>query len=469
MANPREEKPVVHTKKHLARLERERRQTNAILFVFIGLLVVVAGLIGYSILYNVYLKARQPVAKVGNVNITVSEWQARVLLQNQNLQSQYNMYQQYSQMLGMDFTQQMQQIQSELSDPTSLGQSVLDQMIDEELIRQEAAKRGITASKAEVDEAVQSAYSFYPNGSPTPTITPTGVSFPTLSPDTLAYVTLTPTPTITPKFTYTPTSASTPTSAPSATLQAAQATTGTPGATAAASATATATLTATPSPTATLTATATATAGPTDTPLPTATPYTLQGFQKTYKDSLANYAKLGMSEDQLRSLYEVNILRQKLMNVITGDTPRSQDEVWARHILVADEATAIAVRNRLLNGEDFAKVAAEVSTDTGSKDNGGDLGWFGKGQMVPEFEAAAFSLPIGQISQPIKSQYGYHIIQVLAHNVVPLDASAYDQARQKAFSDWLTQARITYKVVTYNSVWQALVPTPQSASTIVPQ
>ena len=465
MANPREEKPVVHTKKHLARLERERRQTNAILFVFIGLLVVVAGLIGYSILYNVYLQGRQPVAKVGNVNITVSEWQARVLLQTQNLQSQYNMYQQYSQMLGMDFSQQLQQIQTQLSDPTSLGQSVLDQMINEELIRQEAAKRGITASKTEMNEAIQSAYGYYPNGSPTPTITPMGVTLPTLSADTLRFVTLTPTPTITPKFTYTPTSASTPTSAPSATLQAIQSTTGTPAATATASATATATMTVTSSPT----ATATGTPGPTDTPLPTSTPYTLQGFQQTYKTSLANYAKLGLTEDQLHSLYQETILQQKLMDVITANVPHSQDEVWARHILVADEATAITVRNRLLNGEDFAKVAAEVSTDTGSKDNGGDLGWFAKGQMVPEFEAAAFSLPIGEISQPIKSQYGYHIIQVLAHNVVPLDASAYDQARQKAFSDWLTQARITYKVVTYNSVWQGLVPTPQSASTLVPQ
>jgi len=469
MANPREEKPVVHTKKHLARLERERRQTNIILFFFIGLLVIVAGLIGYTILYNVYLQARQPVAKVGNVNIRVSEWQTRVLLQTQNLQSQYNMYQQYSQMLGMDFSQQLQQIQTQLSDPTSLGQTVLDQMIDEELIRQEAAKRGITVSQADVDQAIQSAYSYFPNGSPTPTITPTGVTFPTLSPDTLAFVTITPTPTQvltptdTPKVTNTPASAtaSANTPTPLALLPGTLAATGTPAATA------TATMTVAPSPTATLTATATA--GPTDTPQPTATPYTLQGFQQTYQTSVANYGKVGLTENQLRTLYEVNILRQKLMDAITANVPHSQDEVWARHILVADEATAIAVRTRLLNGEDFAKVAAEVSTDTGSKDNGGDLGWFGKGQMVAEFETAAFSLKIGEISQPVKSQYGYHIIQVLAHNMVPLDASAYDQARQKVFNDWLTQARIDYKVVTYNSIWEGLIPTPQSATTVVPQ
>jgi parvulin-like peptidyl-prolyl isomerase len=469
MANPREEKPVVHTKKHLARLERERRQTNIILFFFIGLLVIVAGLIGYTILYNVYLQARQPVAKVGNVNIRVSEWQTRVLLQTQNLQSQYNMYQQYSQMLGMDFSQQLQQIQTQLSDPTSLGQTVLDQMIDEELIRQEAAKRGITVSQADVDQAIQSAYSYFPNGSPTPTITPTGVTFPTLSPDTLAFVTITPTPTQvltptdTPKVTNTPASAtaSANTPTPLALLPGTLAATGTPAATA------TATMTVAPSPTATLTATATA--GPTDTPQPTATPYTLQGFQQTYQTSVANYGKVGLTENQLRTLYEVNILRQKLMDAITANVPHSQDEVWARHILVADEATATAVRTRLLNGEDFAKVAAEVSTDTGSKDNGGDLGWFGKGQMVAEFETAAFSLKIGEISQPVKSQYGYHIIQVLAHNMVPLDASAYDQARQKVFNDWLTQARIDYKVVTYNSIWEGLIPTPQSATTVVPQ
>ncbi len=445
MANPREEKPVLHTKKHLARLERERRQTNIIMYAFIGLLVIVAGLIGYAILYNDYLQARQPVAKIGNVNITVSEWQARVNLQRANLQNQYTMYQQYSQVFGMDFSQQLQQIQTQLGDPTSLGQSVLDQMIDEELIRQEAAKRGITASPTEIDAAIQASYSYYPNGSPTPTITPTNVTFPTLSPQTLALVTLTPTPTLV----LTPTN--TPTNTP---LVTSLTTTGTPAFIA----------TGTSSPT----STATETPGPTDTPMPTATPYTLQGYQQTYKTSLANYAKLGITEDQLRAMYEATILRQKLMDVITANTPHTQDEVWARHILVADEATANAVRQRLLNGEDFAKVAAEVSTDTATKDKGGDLGWFARGVMVPEFEAAAFSLKVGEISQPVKTQFGYHIIQVLAHATVPLDASTYQQAQQTAFNDWLTKARTDYKVVTYN-IWQNLVPTNSSASTIIPQ
>ncbi|MFZ1043436.1 MAG: peptidylprolyl isomerase [Anaerolineales bacterium] len=435
MANPREEKPVVHSKKHLARLDRERRQTNIILFTFIGLLVIVAGLIGYAILYNTYLQAREPVAKVGNVNITVSEWQARVRLQTQTLQNQYTMYQQYSQMFGMDLTQQVQSIQDQLNNPTQLGQSVLDQMIDEELIRQEAAKRGITASKSEIDAAVQASFDYYPNGSPTPTITPTNVAFPTLSPQTLALVTITPTPTL---F-VTPTS--TPANNPSASSL-------------------------TPTPAAP--ATATGTPGPTETPFPTSTPYTLQGFQQTYQNSVTSYAKLGITADQLRALYEVNILRQKLMDVITANTPHSQDEVWARHILVADDATANTVRQRLVNGEDFAKVAAEVSTDTGTKDKGGDLGWFARGTMVPEFDAAAFTLKVGEISQPVKSQFGYHIIQVLAHTTVPLDASAYQQAQQTAFNDWLTKARTDYKVVTYNN-WQNLVPTESAASTIIPQ
>ena len=217
--------------------------------------------------------------------------------------------------------------------------------------------------------------------------------------------------------------------------------------------------------------TATGMPGPTNTPFPTATPYTLQGFQKAYQTSVANYVKLGIPEDQLRAMYAVDILRQKLMDAVTANTPHSQDQVWARHIVVADEATAQTVRQRLLNGEDFAKVAAEVSTDTDTKSSGGDLGWFPQNTQDPQLEpvaAVAFSMKVGEISQPTKIQSGYEIIQVLAHTIVPLDASAYETARQMAFTDWFAKERKNYNVATYNN-WQNLVPTVSGAATIIPQ
>lgn len=434
MAKPQEERPVLHTKKHIARLERERQQTRLILFSFIGIMVAVVFLVVYGYVYIKYLREREAVAKVGNVGIPISYWQARVRMERTQLINQDIQYQQYAQYFGMDTSSQVQQIESQLNAPTTLGQTVINNLIDEELVRQEAAKRGITVSQAEVDKAIQSAFGYYPNGTPTPTITPTEVITPTLSSQTLTLVTITPTPTIVPTATETliPTFTPTPLQSPTAPPQA--------------------TNTATSVPTATFTP------GPTDTPYPTSTPYTLQGFQDSYNKSLQSFEKLGLTEAQIRGIFEVNLLRQKLFDVITANVPHTQEEVWARHILLADEASANTVRQRLLNGEDFAKVAAEVSTDTGTKDKGGDLGWFAHGVMVPEFDQAAFQLPIGQISQPVKSQFGYHIIQVLARQDMPLDASAYSQAQQKAFTDWLTQARTEYKVVTNNN-WQDIVPT----------
>src|SRR6185436_2746042 len=184
-------------------------------------------------------------------------------------------------------------------------------------------------------------------------------------------------------------------------------------------------LTSTPAPTNTpdksVTPTATATtAPPTPTfvpqsPTATETPYTLEGFQTQYADSVKNFKASGISEATLRSAYESQLLRDKLLEAITADTPRTEEQVWARHILVADESTAKTVLARLKRGSDFGELAKENSTDTGSGAKGGDLGWFGKGAMVAEFENAAFSMKIGEISEPIKSQFGYHIIQVLGH------------------------------------------------------
>jgi len=89
---------------------------------------------------------------------------------------------------------------------------------------------------------------------------------------------------------------------------------------------------------------------------------------------------------------------------------KPEEEVRARHILVESEPDAQAALKRVTGGEDFAKVANEMSKDPGSK--GGELGWFTKERMVPEFAEAAFKMQPGQISDPVKSQFGWHIIQL---------------------------------------------------------
>jgi foldase protein PrsA len=97
-------------------------------------------------------------------------------------------------------------------------------------------------------------------------------------------------------------------------------------------------------------------------------------------------------------------------NHATFDKP---EQVQARHILVPDLATANKLEAQLKqNPSSFADLAKQYSTDPGSKDKGGELGWFRRGQMVPAFDKVAFSLPVGAISPPVKSPFGYHIIQV---------------------------------------------------------
>ena len=203
MANEQGKKPVVHTKKHIARLERERRQSRLILYIFIGILVTVIGLLGYGYLDLNYLQLRRPVATVGGKNILVREFESHMRLQRQQLLYQYNQMK-YYQMFGMDVTSQIQQIETSLNDTQTMGQSVLDQLIQEEVIRQEAAKRGITVTDEELDRAIKESYQFFPDGTPTPTVTPTWKSFPTIPAQAFEIVTITPTPAPTPPVTKRP-------------------------------------------------------------------------------------------------------------------------------------------------------------------------------------------------------------------------------------------------------------------------
>ena len=102
---------------------------------------------------------------------------------------------------------------------------------------------------------------------------------------------------------------------------------------------------------------------------------------------------------------------QKLYDQVIADIP-AEDRVRARHILVETEDEAKEIKAEIDAGKDFAEIAAEKSKDPGSGAEGGDLGWFTKEQMVPEFAEAAFALGIGDVSEPVKSDFGWHIIKV---------------------------------------------------------
>jgi len=89
-------------------------------------------------------------------------------------------------------------------------------------------------------------------------------------------------------------------------------------------------------------------------------------------------------------------------------------KIKCSHILVNKQSEALAIMERLKNGEKFGKLAKELSTDSGSAKRDGNLGYFTRGMMVKPFEEAAFKLQVGETSGPIKSEFGYHIIKRFA-------------------------------------------------------
>jgi len=132
------------------------------------------------------------------------------------------------------------------------------------------------------------------------------------------------------------------------------------------------------------------------------------------------------------------------------------EQVRASHILVATEELAQQALAVLASGGNFAALAREISADTGTKEQGGDLGWFGRGRMVPPFEEAAFNTPVGELSGIVRTEYGYHIISVTDYrreqkpayeDVADLVARDFDaDVRAQQFDQWYTVARSTASI-----------------------
>ncbi|MFS0880315.1 peptidylprolyl isomerase [Metabacillus niabensis] len=194
------------------------------------------------------------------------------------------------------------------------------------------------------------------------------------------------------------------------------------------------------------------------------------GGEEAFQSVLASN---GISEDDLKENIKTNLQIEKLLESkikITDEEMKTffdenkaefakEEQVKAMHILVADEKTANEVKKKLDEGGDFAELAKEYSTDPGSAQKGGELGFFGKGQMVPEFEEKAFSMKVDEISDPVKTSLGYHIIKVTDRQEAEeanfekskeeIKDTLFQQKLQTEYPTWLEDKKENYDIKNY--------------------
>ncbi|MFN8531289.1 MAG: peptidylprolyl isomerase [Anaerolineae bacterium] len=136
----------------------------------------------------------------------------------------------------------------------------------------------------------------------------------------------------------------------------------------------------------------------------------------------------------LRDSLTINRMRDQVTLVVLGDLP----QVHARHILVSDLNLANTILQQLQSGADFAALAAQYSIDITTKDNGGDLGWFTREELIdPSLADVAFTMEPGSIAGPVPTALGYHIIQTLERGNRPVDEANRPQLAEIFFNRWL--------------------------------
>lgn len=423
------------------RVERAEQQQKMLIIGAVAVISLVLFLVVGGTIFETYFRPNQPIATIGDEVITIAEFEARVRYERVQWIYRYNQASQTSQLLGdspefqAQVQQQMQQIVNVL-DPIPFAERILNQLIDERLIRQEVQRREIFISEDEINAAVLARYSFFPDGTPTEDPTETLQATSTFSVTQYAITTATETATITPTLT-----------------PIIEVTSGI--------------FTLTPSPTEgdTPTPEATATGG-----IATFTPtvMTTQIAGDNMLTELEIFVDMGFDEAELRKLHEFDLYRQKLFEAITADVERDQEQVWVRHILVEDEATALDVLTRLEEGEDWVDLVEELSLNPTSSLQGGDLGWFSNHPQEPDYSQAfmdaAFAMEIGDISQPIESPTGWHVIQILGKEVRQLSLSELNQVKQNIFLDFLETLRENTEISIIQN-WQARVPNQPNIST----
>jgi parvulin-like peptidyl-prolyl isomerase len=181
---------------------------------------------------------------------------------------------------------------------------------------------------------------------------------------------------------------------------------------------------------------------------------TYEANVRTYRQELSNQSRVG--GDELDKFFREQALRDAVGETLLVDNKTLY--VNARHILVETEEEAQEILTALNNGESFADLAIANSTDTGSGAKGGELGWTPAANFVKEFKQAVTDLPIGEISQPIKTEFGYHIIQVRAREQRDVEETERATVQNALFSSWLADLRTANEANIERYDWTSYVP-----------
>ncbi|MCJ7568693.1 MAG: SurA N-terminal domain-containing protein [Anaerolineales bacterium] len=394
--------PLRTTKKHLARAERERIQSRWLMGITIAIVVVAIGVLGYGWFESTYVQPKKTIAIVNDVTITKGEFSGRVRILQRELIGQLNSYVQMEQFFASDpqtiesIRELQNQIQTQLAYPEITGQVVINSMIREILVRQEAERMDVHVLPEDVAREIQVSFGFYPNGTPTP--------IPTLTPDATLMAQI---PTV-----------SAPTEGPSPTSSLPQ------------------------------------------TPNPTVTPYVLEAYEEDYAQFLDSLSDFEISESDFMAYVEGQLLEEKLREQFQPEIDTVTEQVLIQHIFTLDEETAQVALEQLESGEVWDDVLKEYSEDPSSQESSGDLGWNTLNDLVAflgQMGITAFAAPVMEVIGPIESQQGWHLLRVIDRQDREISQDAQQEAVDSAFEAWIYELNVDAEITVIED-WQDHLP-----------
>ncbi|NJL94272.1 MAG: hypothetical protein HC915_11385 [Anaerolineae bacterium] len=456
---------------HRSKAELDRLWQQRVLIGAGALAVILVLLVIGALIYDQAVLPRESLVTVNDEEVSIDSFRNRVQYDRFQLAEQARTGYENFRAAGLSReqaeNQTLQLFQNQLSlllSDVTHGQQVLNQLEQEIILEQAAEELGVEVDQAAIDAEVARLIVAFTGRS----LTETPSATPSLEPSTTA------TPIVSPTITHTPapTNTVTPTIQPTA-LGCAEGEADCPTVTPLPSSTATRTPTSTPEITQTPT--------PTHTPTPTLEPgqvrATVENFREDYFEG--GQDRSGLNEEAIREIFRADAILTALREYVTSNEEEFPEfyvdlqETWvdSRHILIVfpqgevvpegDDnpyyEEALQVKAALDAGEPFAALAQAVSDDPGSGIQGGALGWSSSAGYVEGFREAVETAEIGAITEPVRSQFGYHIIQVLDRESREVAAAQLEQQRDEAFSSFVDEQRIVARIERRED-WQEFIP-----------